>query len=145
MLSFLLIVPAFWAGYFFNGLFFWLSWAGFVRLSFLYQALRHGNFWKDFLLPCWAVFLAVCAVCFHWILLHDPWVYGLGVLIFPLVFPLFFLLHHLLTSKFRSYILEVFVAFGILLAFEFSMSRIPALESVGLDLFFSPRRRCFAF
>ena len=138
MISFLQLVPLFWAGYFFNEPLFWLHWAGFARLCFLYQARRRGNFWKDFLAPCWGVFLAVYSVCFFWMLLHDVCVYVLGVLIYSFFFPLLFLLHYLSTSKVRSQLVDVAAAFGIFFTFEFLLSRIPAMESVGLDIFFQP-------
>lgn len=138
MTSFILLAPIFWAGYFLSGPFFWLPWAGLARLCFLYQARRRGHFAKDFLLPCWGVSLAVYAVCFYWIYAYEGWAYVFAVLAFSVLFPLFFLLHHLLTSRIRSQTVEIAAAFGVFFIFEIFLSWSPAMESLGLDLFFQP-------
>jgi apolipoprotein N-acyltransferase len=138
MTSFVLLAPVFCIGYFLNEPFFWLHWVGFVTLSVLYQTRRRGHFAKDFLLPCWGLFLAVYSMCFYWILAYNVWVYVFGVLAFSLFFPLFFLLHRFITSKVRSQTAEVAVAAVIFIVFEYLISRFPAVESVGLDFFFQP-------
>jgi len=137
-MPFFLLVPIFWVGFSMNELFFWLHWVGFVRLCFLYQVGRRGHFAKDFLWPCWGVFLAVYSVCFSWLLIRGLGTYVLAILLFSPFFPLFFLLHHLFTSKVRSPLVKVAAAFGIFFVLESLMSRIPAMESIGLDFFFQP-------
>jgi apolipoprotein N-acyltransferase len=135
---FILLAPVFWVGFFINGPLFWLPWAGFTGLCLSYQARRRGRFVKDFLLPCWGVFLAVYSVCLYWILSYKFWVYVRAALVLSIFFPLLFLLHHLLTSKVRSKAAEAAAAFGIFFVLEVLFSRIPSLESLGLDFFFQP-------
>jgi len=96
------------------------------------------QFLERFLVPCWGVFLAVYLICFYWIVSYQVWVHAFVVLVFSLLFPLLFLLHHFLTLKIRSRTVETAAAFGIFLAFELIMSRVPAMESLGFDIFFQP-------
>lgn len=138
MNSFIRLVPLFWAGYLWNGLFFWLHWVALAHLFFIYQERRRGKFLKDFLLPCWLTFLAVYGVTSSWILLHHQGVYFLGVFVFSLFFPLFFLAHYYLTRSISSIWLETIAAFLIFYLLELSASQIPALGSAGLDIFFQP-------
>jgi len=136
MKRFLLIAAFFCCGYYLSEFFFWLPWVGFAGLCYLYQTRRHAHLWKGFLLPSWGVLGAIYAVCFQWMSLHDDGVYALAVLVFSLFFPLVFLLHHVLTSRFRSLTLDIAAVFGIFYALEYGISLIPALDSVGLDIFF---------
>lgn len=138
MLPFAMLVPLFLAGYFANPLLFWLHWLAFARLCFLYQTRRQGRFVRDFLLPCWVLSAVVYAGCLAWINLHETPLYLMIVLIFSFFFPAIFLLHHLLTLKVRSTVLQTAVMFGVFLGLEYAMSQIPAMESIGADFFFQP-------
>lgn len=136
MISFVLLAPLFWAGYFLSGFLFWLNWAGFARLCFLYQARRRGHFFKDFFLPSWCLSLSVYSVCFFWISIHEAALYVMVILVFSFFLPLLFSLHHLLTLKIRSVTAQVAVMFGVFFALEYFMSWVPGMESIGIDPFF---------
>ena len=136
MTLFLWTAAFFCCGYYFSEFFFWLPWVGFAVLCYLYQTRRHAHLWKGFLLPCWGVFLAIYAVCFGWIQLHDDGVYVMAVLIASLIFPLLFLLHHLISAKVRSGLFNVALAFVLFFSFEGCLSRIPIFNPVALDIFF---------